>query len=215
MDALSGNIMRVRAKIAVSTVNGKAYYKLVNELKNRGIPFVSIVPGEAIPPSVKVVVTTENEGPLITHPQILVYNVESDPSSVIDEALRISMNKNYYEELIIGVDPGKTFGVAVLADGKPIKREEFSSVEGAVNSILAELNAPSRVKRIRIGRGVPNLATELTRRLERVLPKNITIEMVDEEGTSILKESGVKKKLSDADSAVKIASRKGEKLRRE
>ncbi|MEM1606551.1 MAG: hypothetical protein QW341_05370 [Candidatus Bathyarchaeia archaeon] len=207
--------MRVRAKIAVSTVNGKAYYKLVNELKNRNVPFLSIVPGEAIPPSVKVIITTENERALINHPQVLIYDVESDPSNIIGEALRIAVNKDFYEELIIGVDPGKTFGVAVLADGKPIKRGEFSSVDDAISHILAELNTPSRIKKVRIGKGVPNLAIELARKLEKSLPKNVAIEMVNEEGTSVLKESGVKRKLSDAESAVKIASRKGEKIRRE
>ena len=65
--------MRRRAKIAVATVSGKAYYKLVNELKNRDIPFLSLVPGDSIPQSIKVVVTTEKEKPLIDHQRILVY----------------------------------------------------------------------------------------------------------------------------------------------
>jgi len=48
----------MRTKIAVATVSGRAYYKLVKELKERGLVFLSLVPGEAIPSTIKVVVTT-------------------------------------------------------------------------------------------------------------------------------------------------------------
>ena len=207
--------MRVRARIAVATVSGKAYYKLVNELKSRNIPFLSLVPGEPIPQSIGVVLTTDSEKSLINHQKVLVYNIEEDPSNVINEALRIITSKNLYEELIIGVDPGKTFGVAVLADGKILRREEFSSIEKAIDMIFVELkNNPSKIQKIRIGKGVPDLAEEIARRLESSLPENIVIETVDEAGTSTLKNMGFKRKLSDADSAIKIASKKGERRTR-
>ncbi len=203
--------MRRRAKIAVATVSGKAYYKLVNELKNRDIPFLSLVPGDSIPQSIKVVVTTEKEKPLIDHQRILVYDAEKDPSDTISEALRIIMNKEVYEELVIGVDPGKTFGVAVLADGRPLRREELSSMEKTIDFILTELRRnPAKTQRIRIGKGLPDLANEIARRLEVSVSEKVLIEMVDEGGTSSLKNGGFKKKLSDADSAIKIASKKGE-----
>ena len=37
----------MKTKIAVATVAGKAYFLLINELKERGIDFLSVVPGEA------------------------------------------------------------------------------------------------------------------------------------------------------------------------
>ncbi|MEM1587048.1 MAG: hypothetical protein QXX99_06425 [Candidatus Bathyarchaeia archaeon] len=208
--------MRRRATIAVATVVGKAYYKIVNELKNRNMPFLSIVPGETIPPSVKVVITTAGERHLITHPRVLVYNVDEDSSNVVDEAIRISLGKDFYEELIIGVDPGKVFGVAVLGDGKTLKREEFSSIEKTIDFILTELNkAPAKIKGVRVGMGVPRIADEIARRLDLALPKNIVIEMVSEDGTSTSRDiSLAKRKLSDADSAVRIAQKRGkERLR--
>jgi len=203
--------MRGRAKIAVVTVSGKAYYKLVNELKNRGIPFLSIVPGEPIPSSVKVAITTEGEKHLVKHPRVLTYNVESDPSNVVDEALRLSSNRDFYGELVIGVDPGKTFGIAVLADGKTLKRGETSSIEETIDLILTELRrVPSKSRRIRVGVGVPDVAEEIARRLEASLPQDTIIEMVDEEGTSTSRDIGVKRKLKNADSAVRIALKRGE-----
>lgn len=204
--------MRVRAQIAVATVLGRAYYKLVSELKSKDIPFLSIVPGEPIPPSIRVVITTRGEVNLINHPQILVYDEATDPSNIINEALRIIMNKETYGELTIGVDPGKTFGIAILADGKILRREEGLSMERAIDLILSELGRnPAKSKKIRIGRGVPDLAEEVARKLEASLPHDaIAIEMVDEEGTSTMRDKGFKRKISDADSAIKIASKKGE-----
>ncbi|MEM2273233.1 MAG: hypothetical protein QXT26_04810 [Thermoproteota archaeon] len=204
--------MRRKVTIAVATVSGKAYYKVVNELKNRNIPFLSVIPGEPIPPSIKVVITTEGEKNLVNHPRVLIYNVEEDPSSVIDEAIRISLGKDFYQELVIGVDPGKIFGVAVLGDGEILKRKEFSSMEKTIDFILTELSKePSKIKRVKIGMGVPEIAEEIARRLNIALPKNIMIEMVGEEGTSTSRDSSLaKRKLSDADSAVRIALKKGE-----
>lgn len=209
-------MVRRRAAIAVVTVSGRAYYKIVNELKSRDVPFLSIIPGEAIPPSIKVVITTEGERHLINHPNILAYNVEENPSRIVDEALRIASGKETYNELVIGVDPGKVFGVAVLGDGKTLKREEFSSMVKAIDFILTELNRlPSRVRRVRIGMGVPDVAEEIARRLESALPENIVIEMVNEEGTSTSKDVTLaRRKLSDADSAVKIALKRGKERQR-
>lgn len=203
--------MKMRTQIAVATVSGRAYFKIVNKLKDMDITFLSLIPGEPVPPWIKVVITTESEKKLISHPKVLVYDAELDPSSIVGEALRTIMSKEIYEEMIVGVDPGKTFGVAVLADGKIIRREEGLSMEKAINLILDEFkNNPSKNQIVRIGRGLPETAEEIARRLEAAMPENILIEMVDENGTSTLKNKGFKRKLSDADSAIRIASKKGE-----
>ncbi len=196
----------MRAKIAVATVSGRAYYKLVKELKSRDILFLSIIPGEKIPVTVKVVVTTEKEKDKITHPNILVYSEDEDPRQVIDEAVRILSGKDTYEELTIGVDPGKTFGVAVLGDGNVLRAEETSSMESVIDMILLTLNEyPASSKSIKIGGGVPELAERIVERLKRVLPEDVDIEIVNEEGTSHIKGENRSKKLSDADSAIKIS----------
>jgi hypothetical protein len=196
----------MRSKIAVATVSGKAYYRLVNELKEKRLPFLSLIPGEPIPPSIRVVITTSKERPSISHSKILLYDPEVDPSTVIDEAIRISQSKEVYNELVIGVDPGKTFGIAVLGDGKVLKKEEELTIERAVDTVLIELNKnPSKVQKVKIGGGVPELAKEFLGRLEIALPKNASAEIVKEYGTSIQRSPESKKKISDADSAVKIA----------
>jgi hypothetical protein len=198
------------SKIAVVTVSGKAYYRLVNELKKRRFDFLSLIPKEPIPPSIYVVITTEIEKSSINHPNILIYNPDIDPSITIEEALRIIQNKEAYEELVIGVDIGKTFGIAVLADGKILSKDEKNTLEIALSFVLQELTKnPANVKIVRIGNGVPKMAKEFANRLSIALPENGSIEMVSEENTSSLRNRGLIKKISDSESATRIAGKKG------
>lgn len=196
----------MRTKIAVATVSGRAYYWLVNELNKRKIPFLSLIPGENIPSSIKVVITTKDEKECIDHPYVLIYDPEEKPSIIIDEALRIIKNKKVYEEVVVGVDPGKTFGVAVLGDGEILEKKEQLSLEMAIDLILTTINRhPARTYRIKIGDGVPELAEEIASRLELSIPKNAILEIVSEKSTSNVKVKGLRKKISDADAAVNIA----------
>jgi len=202
----------MKAKIAIATVSGRAYYKLVNELKQRGLLFLSLVPGESIPSTVKVVITTEKEKQLIRHPNIIIFDESTDPKNVISEAYRIASGKEVCQEVTIGVDPGKTFGVAILCDGKVLRAEERLSLEETIDVILSALKEnPANVHIIKIGDGVPKLAEELQERLRRVIADNVRIEIVSEKGTSHLVEESRGRKLSDADSAIRIAQKKSYK----
>jgi len=200
----------MKEKIAVATVSGKAYYRLVNELKQRDLLFLSLVPGEPVSSSIKVIITTEKEKPLMNHPNILTYDAEAEPSDIVDEALRLARSGELYEELTVGVDPGKTFGIAILGDRNIIRRDDGLSLEKTLETILTELKKnPAKTQRVKIGSGIPELAEELSRRLRIALPSNVAIETVSEAGTSFLKDRDIRRKLSDADSAVNIATKKG------
>src|SRR3990172_1711848 len=111
----------MKEKVVVATVSGKAYFLLVNELKERDIDFLSLVPGEPVPAEAKVVITTEKEKPLIKHERILVFDEKEEPNAVVNEALKILQGKDRYERIAIGIDPGEVFGLAVVADGKVIE----------------------------------------------------------------------------------------------
>ena len=196
----------MRQKIAVATVSGKAYYWLVNELNKRRIPFLSVVPGESIPPSIKVVITTKEEREQIDHPSVLIYDPEEKPSAIIDEAVRIIKGKKIYEELVVGIDPGKSFGVAVLGDGNVLEKKERLTLEMAIDMALTALRRhPARMRRIKIGDGVPEMAEEVASRLQIAVPEDTVIEIVSEAGTSSVKGKGSGKKISDADAAINIA----------
>jgi len=200
----------MRAKIAVATVSGKAYYKLVNELKERKLLFLSLLPGETIPGTARVVITTLNEKTLIDHPSVIVFNEDDDPKNAVNEAFRIAAGKEVYREVIIGVDPGRTFGIAVFCDENVLKTDEALSLEETIDNILSSLKEnPANAQTVRIGYGIPKLAEELVRRLRRALPGNVKIEVVSEEGTSHSEVKSRGRKLSDADSALRIAQKRG------
>src|SRR5512136_3098715 len=81
------NVMK--AKIALATVSGKAYYLIVNELKRKNLPFLSLIPGEAVPIEIEVVITTQDEMQLVNHKRLLVHREGMLVESLVNEASKI------------------------------------------------------------------------------------------------------------------------------
>jgi len=206
----------MEAKIAVATVSGKAYYLLVNELKARGIDFLSLTPCENVPLSIEVVVTTEKECRHVNHPRVLVYQENTNPSSVVNEAIKLIGGKKSFETIIVGLDPGKTFGIAVLNDGNVLETLTCSSIEETVNAvseIFSRQHAAVRV--LKIGNWSPSYTSELLPMLDSALPQDVTIEIVREAGTSrFIGQTTHKRRFKHTIAAIKIAERRGQVYKR-
>jgi predicted RNase H-like nuclease (RuvC/YqgF family) len=204
----------MKANIAVATVSGKAYYLIVNELKEKNIPFLSLTPDQPIPIEIKVVITTEEEQHLINHEKILMYHDGVEPEALINEALQIVQGKESYEKIVIGVDPGEVFGLAVLADGKVIETENCFSVKGTLDKITSVLKnvgkTPITSVSVKVGDGVPAYKEKLLRILDDALPSNVMLESVSEAGTNrYLSKTKHRRGLRDIVSAIRIAGRNG------
>jgi hypothetical protein len=206
----------MKAKIVVATVSGKAYYLLVNELKRRNTPFLSLTLDEPIPLDVKVVITTKDERARIKHENVIEYEAERDPAEFVDEAIRVVKGKRTYDDLVVGIDPGQNFGVAVIGDGNIIETMECNSADSTVNSVRDALNRiPANHVIIRIGDGAPGFADELLHALEATVPKDVAIESVKEEGTSRLYgEDSHRRGKRDISSAIRIGQRQGKAIPR-
>jgi hypothetical protein len=206
----------MKPKIALATVAGKPYYLLVNELKKRSVPFLSLTPDDTIPIDVKVIITTKKERPKITHENVLEYRQGENPSEIIDEAIRIMKGKRSYERLVIGIDPGQNFGIAVLEEGKILEARSSTSLSNAVKTLKNILTRmPAKHVTIRIGNGAPSFTKKLLRRLNEGLPENVVIESVREQGTSqFLGDTSHRRGKRDVSSAIKIAQREGRVLPR-
>ena len=89
----------MKEKVAVATVEGKAYFLIVNELREQNISFISLVPSEPVPAEVKVVITTEKEKQLVKHEKILIVNNESELDNLVNEVKRILQGKEAYEKI--------------------------------------------------------------------------------------------------------------------
>ena len=207
----------MKAKIALATVSGRAYYKMVNGLKRKGVPFLSLKPWDPIPLDVKVVITTKEERHFISHSNVLVFEYESNPTLVIDEALLGIQGKRSYEKIIVGVDPGKTCGVAILGDDTILETFSCSGLEETVNVIVDGLKrVPAAVRVVKVGDGAPSYTKELLPSLGKALPQETIIEMVSEAGTSrFMNETAHRRGLRDTMSAIEIAGRKGQIFARE
>jgi hypothetical protein len=209
----------MKAKIAVVTVCGKDYYFVVNELKRRNTPFLSLTPYEPVPIEIEVVITTEKEKPLINHQRILAFQEGMRPETLINEALKILQRKEFFEKITIGVDPGEVFGLAVLADGKVVETGNCFSVEETlckIADIVGNLEGTEAASiSVKIGDGVPQCKEKLMRALDGVLPSSVSLESVSETGTNrSLNEAKHRRGLRDIVSAIQIAGRNGYRLQR-
>ena len=205
--------------IAIATVSGKAYYLIVNELRRKNIPFLSLTPNQPIPIETKVVITTEKEKHLIDHGKVLVYRDGVDLEAMITSALQIIHGKEHCEKLVIGVDPGEVLGVAVLADGQVIETGNCFSVEETTEKIKSILkcleNTSTTLVSVKIGDGVPTCEERLLLALDNTLPQNVVLESVSEAGTSrYSSETKNRRGLRDIVSAIKIAGRNGHTFQR-
>jgi ABC-type sugar transport system ATPase subunit len=209
----------MKAKTAVATVSGKDYYLIVDELKKRNIPFLSLNPYEPIPVGIKVVITTEKEKSLLRHEKVLVYKEGDQPEALINEALKTIQGRGYFEKITIGVDPGEVFGLAVLADGKVIKTENCFSVKetlGKIQNILKNIkNMHASSISVKVGDGVPQYKEKLLCALDEELPSNVALMSVEEAGTDrCLNDAKHRRGLRDIVSAIQIAGRSGQRYRR-
>ncbi|UCF44841.1 MAG: hypothetical protein JSW44_03490 [Candidatus Bathyarchaeota archaeon] len=202
----------MKAKVAVATVSGKVYFLIVNKLKERNIAFISLVPGEPVPTEVKAVITTEKEKHRINHEKILVYESETDPDTVANEVTKILQGKEVYEKIVIGVDPGEVFGLAVIADGKVNETGNCFSIQEVLNkteSIVKDVDFSSTVVSIKIGSGVPAYR-DLLETLDAALPPEVVLEVVGEAGTNrAFSKNKHRRGLRDIASAIRIAGRVG------
>jgi len=202
----------MKTKVAVATVSGKAYFLIVNELRERNMDFLSLIPGNPVPVEAKVVITTDKEKHMISHEKILVYDDRTAPSTVVNEAGKVLQGKESYDKIVVGIDPGEMFGLAVIADGKVNETDNCFSVQEVldkVKNIVKDFDVSSTAVSVKIGNGVPAYKT-LLEMLDAALPPEVVLEIVSEAGTNRhIDEKKHRRGLRDIVSAIRIAGRTG------
>ncbi|XHH07882.1 MAG: hypothetical protein ACFCUE_09915 [Candidatus Bathyarchaeia archaeon] len=200
----------MRAKVAVATLQGKAYFHIVNLLRENNIPFFSLIPSDPIPVEVKVVITTEEEKPKISYGKVLTFTSEDELDSLMSAITIALQGKEHYEKIVIGIDPGEVTGLAVIADGKVVDKANCLSIReinNKIKSILKNVNLSSTNVKIKIGNGVPAYK-ELIEALDNTLPPKVVLEVVSEAGTN-LPLSKRSRGVRHITSATRIAARVG------
>jgi hypothetical protein len=202
----------VKERVAVATVEGKAYFLIVNRLRWQNIPFVSLVPGDPVHFEVKVVITTEPEKHLIKHEKTIIFQDENDLDKLINEVEQTLLGKEAYEKIVIGIDPGEAIGLAAIADGRVILKDNCFSTKELIVSItktIKNVNFSLTTVSVKIGNGVP-IYKGLLDALDDALPPQVVLEVVSESGTNKpLNENRRSRGIRHIFSAIRIAGRTG------
>lgn len=187
--------------IVVATEDFEVYHGVVTELRERGVDFTTIEPGEDLPERTHVLLL----GPDDTVPDDtdveLVSADPDDPRRAVDEALATLRDGG---RTVVGVDPGERPGIAVLSGDVVVAAFHVPLADAA--AVVAEEIADAADPVVRIGDGARLQGTSLIDALD------IPVELVDETGTTPYLGTGARG-MGDVLAAVNIARLEGEQVR--
>ncbi len=189
--------------IGLLTRDFRLYHDLVKTLKRRDLTFMSLSFDDPIPPTVGVIITSEEELDQVDFPSKVACD---DIDRAIAESIRILKGKERFEKLIIGIDPGAKPGIAVVGDGMVLETKGAASPEDVSEHIRDIVSSyPADEIGIRIGHGDP---TNRNRIINSLSSQRLAIEIVDEKGTTPQSDT------SDQEAAIGIAFMRGHPAKR-
>src|SRR2546422_8276855 len=143
----------MRKVLGILTEDFRLYHDLVAALKARDVPFASLSFARRIPDTVGVVLTSPAEAHRIRRGRVVAVD---DIDSSIGRALQLLRGKSEWEELRIGVDPGREPGVAIIGDGEVIDTRIAASPEAVAFHVPQAVRTfPAKDIRLRDGLGDP------------------------------------------------------------
>jgi len=191
----------LRPVIVVATADFEVYHGVVGELRDRGLTFTTVEPGDDLPDGTAVVVTAADE----SHGPDDVDVVRADPDQprrAVDEVTALLRGGD--GKLIVGIDPGDRPGIAVLSGEMIVAAFQVPSdqVAAAVEEEIGDAVDPL----VRIGDGARLLGASIIDDLG-----DVTVELVDETGTTPYLGTGARG-MGDVLAAVNIARIEGEEI---
>ena len=164
-------------RIGIYTGDFLFYHEIIDTLRKWGLPFTSLEHPTEIPPDVVAVLST---------PMDFIPNEKAvkgiDPLATLRKSIPRLLNKQEFDRMIIGVDPGPYPGIAVFGDGILIEAYECPTLQRLSTDIKAIASSYSyRSIQLRLGDGdAPN--RDLI--LQSIRPLGISISIVSEKNTS-------------------------------
>jgi len=185
--------------IVVATADFELYHEVVDRLRQRGVAFTTVEPGDDLPDGASVVIGAPDD-PVVGEGIERVTATASDARRAVDEALTILRGGD--GRTVVGVDPGTRPGVAVLS-GETVIAAFQVPLGDAVETIRQEV-ADAVDPLVRIGDGARLQGARIVDELD-----DVTVELVDETGTTPYLGSGARG-MGDVLAAVNIARLTGE-----
>jgi hypothetical protein len=193
--------------VALVTRDPALYGELAGFLRERRWPAVSLLPGQRIPESVAVVLTSPSEAELIRHDRVLTVAPGGDRRALgaaVEHALESGDRDG---EIIVGIDPGPQPGYAVWVGASCIAEGNLESPESvALFASHIHHRFPSRHVLFRVGAGDP---PDRNRIVNKLLAHHRSIEVVNEHRTT---PRGARRP-RDAAAARTIAQTRGDAVR--
>lgn len=195
------------SRICVITEDSRAYYALVSKLREAGLPFLSLSPGDA---SVECELVLTSRAELSRFGPSAMALEDLDQSVDVFRGQILSRLSEGDRTLLVGIDPGSRIGMAAFLGETRLASRTFNSRSGACNTVVRLVEGVAAVRSVvRIGDGDPVLAAwladSIAGRLERT-----EVEIVDESGTS--RNRSIRGLRKDQGSAARIAFRHGERF---
>ena len=159
--------------IGILTSNFSLYHDLIESLRKREIPFVSLTFRDEIPYNVDVIISSREDE--VDFENVVRWEGE-EVNTIIDRALMLSTGDEIH--IVFGIDPGENIGIAIYGNDKLIRRFITSSPEeaaGFIKRYVKEVRAGS--VRVRIGNGARLIRNRI---INLLVGEDIKIEMVDE-----------------------------------
>jgi len=203
-------------RIAVATLDAKAYYVFTSLLNKMNLSFESVSPNNDINPNVQLILTTHRERRLIKVRKVLCLEDITGMDTATKEKIFSRLFSSGEDILLIGIDPGDRTGIISFYQGREILDRVTLSLEKTL-SALTDLIKNSQAKRkvIRIGDGDPEKTNYIASFLLEEFKEKIEIEIVNERGTSNMTNPTHFKEPKDLRSARIISLRRGQRYQRD
>ncbi|PSQ00339.1 hypothetical protein BRC92_12390 [Halobacteriales archaeon QS_4_69_31] len=188
--------------IVVATADFEVYHGVVNELRDRGVTFTTIEPGDEFPEETAVVVAAADEDPPVPAETPLVRADPEEPRRAVDEVVAILRGGS--GRTVVGVDPGERPGIAVLSGEMVVAA--FAVPLADAGEVVREEIAEAVDPLVRVGDGARLQGAKVIDDLE-----DVPVELVDETGTTPYLGTGARG-MGDVVAAINIARLEGERV---
>ncbi len=161
----------------------KRYIYVSRYLRERGIKFT--VPDSIEDLSSSDIVYTDDEKTynLLKNMVRRVFLDKGGSRYLLEKAILSTNDKDCYNLVSVGVDPGSRYTVVVIGDGELIEWRHVGNIEGIVDHVRELVNnIPTRFFEVKIGVGVNG--SDIAYSVKRVVRDKAVVELVDERESS-------------------------------
>ncbi len=202
---------RENKKIGILIDDFRISYSLINELTSWGFNFELLNVNEPIPKDLSMILTSHKDlKSTKMEKKVQIIRVSKDLKDVIVYLLLNIAEKKLFDQVIIGIDPGASTGLAVIADGCILFAEVVSEAELVQRTLELLDMFPAKSQIVKIGDGV--ISEHFFINLFSQIPPHVIVQKVDETRSSMQLLSGSFVLNKDQGAAIRIAKRKGTQI---